>query len=278
MGEPYPLALRSNWQFDDLGGIDHLVRSPRLADAVERWVLRRRPRVLVVSEEAGERLETLGLPRERWTLVGNTPDLDRIPPDTGATPPWAEAFAGRRVLLFTGILVGDRGLDVAIAGLARLLRERGPVAALAVAGEGRARGYYEECARSAGVEDSVKFLGWLRHSELPALWWAADVGILPFHDCPHIQTTLANKLFDYMAYGLPVLASDVRPMRRVLSETGAGLAFPPGDADGFATALAQLIDDPGRTRAMGERGRKAAESTYCWARDAERLVKALERP
>lgn len=278
MAEPYPLALRSNWQFDDLGGLDHLLRNPRLADAVERWVLRQKPRVLVVSEESGARLEALGLPADRWTLVANTPELDRLAPTSEAAPPWVEAFPERLILLFTGILVGDRGLDVAIEGLAQLLRERGPVAALVVAGDGPARARFEECAREAGVADAVQFLGWTPHEALPALWSAADVGLLPFHDCAHIQTTLANKLFDYMATSLPVLACDVRPMRRVLSETGAGLVFPPGDATGFAAAAGRLLDDPAAMRSMGECGRKAALDRYCWARDAERLVEAVERP
>ena len=146
MAEPYPEALRSNWQFDRLGGLDHVLRSPRAAEAVERWVLRRSPRVLVVSPEAGERLERLGLARERWTLVGNTPDLARL--DCGMPPsrPLPDAFAGRPLLIFTGILVGDRGLDVAIAGLAQL-GSRSPRPALLVIGDGPARDRYEAQAR-----------------------------------------------------------------------------------------------------------------------------------
>lgn len=49
-----------------------------------------------------------------------------------------------------------------------------------------------------------------------------------------MHTTLATKLFDYMALGLPVLASDVRPMRRVPEETGAAVAFRPGDLSDLA--------------------------------------------
>ncbi len=278
MAEPYPLALRSNWQFDDLGGLDHLVRNPRLADLVERWVLRSQPRVLVVSEESGERLERLGLRADRWTLVGNTPELDRLAPPSDAPPPWLETLPGRVILLFTGILVGDRGVDVAIDGLAQLIRERGPVAGLVVAGDGPARAHYEARARAAGIEDAVQFLGWTPHDELAPLWRAADVGILPFHDCAHIQTTLANKLFDYMATGLPVLASDVVPMRRVLAETGAGRVFAPGDPAEFARVLGELLEDPAARRTMGESGKKAADQTYSWARDAERLVEAVEQP
>ncbi len=277
MAEPYPEALRSNWQFDRLGGLDHVLRSPRAAEAVERWVLRRSPRVLVVSPEAGERLERLGLARERWTLVGNTPDLARL--DCGMPPsrPLPDAFAGRPLLIFTGILVGDRGLDVAIAGLAQL-GSRSPRPALLVIGDGPARDRYEAQARALGLGADVCFAGWIDHAELPAWLRRADVGILPFHACTHIDTTLANKLFDYMALGLPVLASDARPMRRVLAETHAGVTFRAGDAADFARAAASMLDEPAARRAMGERGRKAAAETYNWSRDAERLLAAVESP
>lgn len=277
MAEPYPEALRSNWQFDDLGGMDHLLRNPRAADAVERWVLRRSPRVLVVSPESGERLERLGLPPGRWTLVGNTPDLEHVDagrPTTHALPP---GFEGRPILLFTGILVGDRGVEIAVAGMKRL-RDRSPRPALVVIGDGRARARYEATARAAGVGDDVAFLGWVEHRELPAWISRADVGLLPFHACTHIHTTLANKLFDYMALGLPVLASDARPMVRVLRETGAGLVFRAGDPDDFARQAAKLLDDPAGRRAFGERGRKAVAETYHWAKDGERLLEAVAHP
>lgn len=277
MAEPYPEALRSNWQFDRLGGLDHVLRSPRAAEAVERRVLRRSPRVLVVSPEAGERLERLGLPHERWTLVGNTPDLARLETGAAASQPLPEELRGRPLLIFTGILVGDRGLDVAIAGLAQL-RSRSPRPALLVIGDGPARERYEAEARARGLEHDVRFLGWIDHAELPAWLRRADVGILPFHACTHIDTTLANKLFDYMALGLPVLASDARPMRRVLAETHAGVTFRAGDAAGFASAAAALLGDAAARRTMGECGRKAAAETYNWSRDADRLLEAVESP
>ncbi len=278
MAEPYPEALRSNWQFDRLGGLDHLLRSPRLADAVERRVLARSPRVLVVSQESGERLERIGLAPGRWTLVGNTPELERLrlPPREEACVP--DALRGRTLLLFSGILVGDRGVEVALRGLARLVRERGPRVGLVVIGEGRARAGYEAEARRLGVEGDAVFTGWVDHAELPRWWAGADVGLLPFHACTHIHTTLANKLFDYMACGLPIVASDARPMLRVLAETGAGLTFRAGDDADFARTVGGLLDDPALARTLGERGRKAAAETYHWERDAERLLEALARP
>lgn len=276
--EPYPEALRSNWQFDRLGGLDRVVRSPRLADLLERWVLRQQPRVLVVCPEAGLRLQRRGLAADRWTVVHNTPEPDWFG-STGsgrAAPVEGEPLR----LLFTGILVGDRGVEVAIEALARLpeVAPGLPTTVLDVVGEGPARSRYEEAARRLGVADRVHFHGWVPHRELPGFWSRADLGLLPFHRCSHIDTTLANKLFDYMAAGLPVLASDAPPMVRVLGETGAGAVFRSGDPGDLAAAAARLLADESERRRMAEAGRRAVHERYSWPHDAERLLAALERP
>jgi glycosyltransferase involved in cell wall biosynthesis len=272
MAEPYPLALRSNWQFDELGGLDHLFRNPRLADLIERWVARRQPRVMVVCEEAGDRLERLGLGRERWTVVHNTPDVEveELPPLTHRMNP------GRTRLIFTGILVGDRGLGVVLEALHRLPEPLQGQVEMLVVGDGPARARWQALARSLGIDARVDFRGWVSHSDLPRYWLDADLGLLPFRDCPHIRHTLANKLFDYMAYGLPVVASDAPPMLRVLNETRAGMAFRADDPDDLARVLVSLIRDPEGTRGMGECGRKATIERYHWRNDEQRLLEALD--
>jgi glycosyltransferase involved in cell wall biosynthesis len=277
MAEPYPEALRSNWQFDNLGGIDYLLRNPRLADVVERWVIRQAPRTLVVSSEAGARLERLGLSPHRWTLVSNTPELDRLHDGSHEQPRLPETLRKRRLLIFSGILVGDRGVDVALRGLA-LLRRRADDVAMLVIGDGPARAGLQREAQTLGLEDRVHFPGWVTHDELPRFWRAADLGLLPFHKCSHIETTLANKLFDYMAVGLPVLASDAAPMVRVLRETGAGATFRAGCPEDFDRVVTRLLHDPNARREMGERGRDAVRETYNWTRDAQRLLEAVESP
>ena len=276
--EPYPEALRSNWQFDALGGTDHLLKSPRLADALERWVLRRQPRVLVVCPEAGARLERRGLAPGRWTVVHNTPDLAWWPSTGGASPVGSDQ--GTLQLLFTGILVGDRGVEVAIEALARLVETAPtlPPVELHVVGEGPARPRYQQAVRRLGLTGRVHFHGWVAHHKLPELWSRADLGLLPFHRCSHIDATLANKLFDYMAAGLPVLASDAPPMVRILHETGAGSVFRGGDPRDLAAVARGLLADRQRRWRMGEAGRRAVRERYSWAHDAERLLAAIEQP
>ena len=64
------------------------------------------------------------------------------------------------------------------------------------------------------------YFEWMEPAE--PYYKASDIGVLPFHECGHMHTTLANKIFDYMALGIPFIASDVRPMRN-LSASGRRL-------------------------------------------------------
>jgi glycosyltransferase involved in cell wall biosynthesis len=84
-------------------------------------------------------------------------------------------------------------------------------------------------------------------------------------------------LFDYMGAALPVVATDVRPLRRILEETGAGVLVPPANSASLAAALAALAADPERRRILGETGRAAVERSYSWDQDRARLLRQVRR-
>jgi glycosyltransferase involved in cell wall biosynthesis len=277
LAEPYPESLRSRHQFEDLSLPSRLVRSPAAAERVERWVARRVDHVLVVCPEAGRRLEGQGLPAERWSEVGNTPRLDAFRP-RGAATPELDGLEARFVLFFSGLLAGDRGLEVAVDALARLERCRPGRFALVIVGEGPMRARLAEQAAALGLGDHVRLPGFVGHDRLPDLIRGADLGLLPFHTCPHINATLANKLFEYMALELPVVVSDAPPMVRVLRETGAGVVFPGGDAAALAAAIEAIEADAEAARQMGKAGAEAVRTRYHWGVDAARLLRALEAP
>jgi glycosyltransferase involved in cell wall biosynthesis len=106
-----------------------------------------------------------------------------------------------------------------------------------IVGEGQMRAPLAARVQRLGVSDSVRLPGFIGHDRLPDLIVRADAGVLPFHACPHINATLANKLFEYMALALPVIVSDVPPMLRVLAETSCGR---------FRSGIGHLADRPRR--------------------------------
>ena len=274
MVEPYPEALRSNWTFDRLSGLDHVVRNPKLAELVERRVVRKADLVFVVSEESRQRALRIGALPDRVVIVGNTPEnveqLAATYPIPAALEPWRD----RVLVVFTGILVGDRGLPAAIEAV-KLLETAVPEIIFAIVGDGPERPKLERLIKQLGVGDRVVLLGWQNHADLPAFYANSQIGLLPFYDCNHIRITLANKLFDYAAAGLPMIASDVPPMRRVLDETGAGLLARPGSPVDLAEKIARLVRDPALRQELGRRGKQAVRNHYNWSVDEKRFLNAI---
>ena len=280
MAEVYPEFLRSLRLLERQGPLKRLIRSPSLARLVERYVLRRVSCTYVVSEESKARAISLHVPPERLVIVGNTPESLPSLDSPGPVPDDIADLvsAGREILLFVGILISDRGVTDAVRALPTL-HARFPRATLIVVGDGPARTEVEREVRRLKLEKSVRVVGWRLPEDLDGYYAAAHLGLLPFRDSPHVRLTLANKLFDYMGAGLPVLGSDLPPTRRVLDESGAGRTHVPDDPEDLGRVAAEMLADPAGRLQMGRSGRRAAELRYAWHQDAARLCDAaLRRP
>jgi glycosyltransferase involved in cell wall biosynthesis len=277
MAEVYPEFLKSLWAYEEMRWSDHLVRNPRAAEWIERRVLRRFDGLFVVSVESAARCRQLGIPPERLVVVGNTPEETEkrsMPPAMPADLlPWKD----RPRVLFVGTLIGDRGVTAAVQAMTIVSRTM-PTAVLIVVGDGPDRARIEAAVDGASLRDHVILLGWRDSVHLGGYYHHADIGLLPFRDTPHIRVTLANKLFDYMAAGLPVVAVDVPPMRRVLEETQAGVLYPPNDVRELARAIVELLADPSRRATLGANGRRAVITHYSWRQDEARLLAAICPP
>jgi len=91
------------------------------------------------------------------------------------------------------------------------------------------------------------------------------------------NTTIPNKIFDYMAMGKPVLASPAKPLAQIVHDTGCGVVFERNDAHAIATAIETLLADPAAAEAMGRRGRQAVETEYNWQSQRDKVVKVIDR-
>jgi glycosyltransferase involved in cell wall biosynthesis len=275
MADVYPVALRAN-RADHPGLASRIARNAYVAEQLDRTVIRRATSVFVVSDESRARCVELGAAPEAVAVIGNTParltDLTRMPP----LPPDLAGWDDRIVVLFLGNLLADRGLTQAVRAMS-LARATAPKLAFAIVGDGPEEAGLAAQIDSLGLKDSVRLLGWKGHEDHEAYYRHAAIGLLPFLSTEHINITLPNKLFDYMGAALPVVASDVRPLHRILVETGAGVLVPPGNAAALADALVALADDPERRRALGAAGRAAVERDYSWDKDRARLLRQVRR-
>lgn len=269
LAENWP-SLLAEWRRQEGWSLQNLLfRHPRASRVVERMAVARADHILVVVEEMRERLvRELGADPERVAVVMNTPKQG-----LGRRAPRADA---RLLLVYCGTLHLDHGLDVALQGVARA-RAAGLPVGLRLIGRGKPKqeAGLRALAHRLGVESAVEFTGWRPQGEALALAGEGDVGLCPLGRYEENETTISNKLFEYMSLGLPVLCSDVRPQRRIVEETGAGLVFAAGSPEAMADAIPQFLD-PGRRAAWGAAGRRAVETCYHWDRDGAALERVLE--
>ena len=141
-----------------------------------------------------------------------------------------------------------------------------------VVGDGKTRPQLAGRAAEKHVQDHVIWVGWVDHDRIFDYIRSCDVGIIPHFVTPHVDTTIPNKLFDYMGCAVPVIASDSRPMKRVLEQECAGITFRSGDAEDLAQAILQVRNS---TVDYGRNGMAAVRDKYNWFHDEKSLLHAV---
>lgn len=206
--------------------------------------------------------------RERFgsrPRVITAPSGARLDPQREYAPPRP---AEHPLLAYAGHFYPWKGADVLVEALALLPGARG----LLIGGQPREsdRGRLEALARSLGVDDRVTFTGPAPPSEVPKLLAAADILVLPTVDMPSTRYTSPLKLFEYLAAGRPIVASDLPPLREVVEHGRTARLVKPADPAALAEGVRAVIGDP----AVAERMARAAferAADYSWDRRAERL-------
>ena len=128
-----------------------------------------------------------------------------------------------------------------------------------------------------GIADRVEFRGFVPHAQVRAEIAGAGVAVLPLPDNLMARYfTSPLKLFDYMAAGAPIVASDLPTVREVLADGDTALLVPPEDPAAMAAAIRRLLVNPG----LADRLRRTAFDqvrAYTWDARAARIMEALER-
>jgi glycosyltransferase involved in cell wall biosynthesis len=185
------------------------------------------------------------------------------------------AYALRpNAFVYVGVVAAIRGAREMVESIGRMTDSH--AARLELAGNFSPAPLEDELRAMRGWE-RVRYHGWASRPQVASLLGAARAGLVVLHPTHNYPDAYPVKLFEYMAAGLPVIASDFPLWRSIVDGARCGLLVDPTNASEIRDAMRWILDHPAEAEAMGRRGAQAIASDYNWAREAETLLRLYER-
>lgn len=175
-------------------------------------------------------------------------------------------------LLYVGQLYPWKGVEVLVRALPYLPGER----AVIVGGSEEQIVPLRRLAESEDVADRILFAGTVPHAQVRGYLENARVAVLPNLDSGVSRFTSPLKLFEYMAAGVPIVASDIASLREILREGENAVLARPGDSEALASGIRSLLEDADLTVRISQRAREAAVN-YTWDARARKIIGVLDR-
>lgn len=163
------------------------------------------------------------------------------------------------LILYVSRMSFRKGPHVLLNAFQNIARERSD-ATLVMVGSGEMLPFLKAQAKFLGIEERVRFMGYVPDGLLPKLYASADVFVLP----STTAEAFGIVVLEAMASGVPVVTTTVGGIPEVVKESGSGLLVPPGDEAALAEAVLRLLSDKELAKKFGESGRKAVETCYSW--------------
>jgi glycosyltransferase involved in cell wall biosynthesis len=228
--------------------------------------------IFCISGALAEEYADAGAPRDRLHVLPDGVDLARF------ASPLSRQEARRRlglpveaaILAHSGHLYRGRGAEEILEALSGV-----PNALLVMVG-GRAEDILRVRAKAEALKliDRVRFVGQVPNRDVPLYLWAADVLVMPYtSQTPTVRYMSPLKMFEYMAAGRPIVATDFPVVREVLRDGETAILVAPDSGNALREGLQRVLSDPSLQQGMAGAAREAAKA-YTWERRAQRVLAA----
>lgn len=226
---------------------------------IERWALRRMDRVVVVSEDLRHYALKQGVHPERCVLIENAIDTGEYVRTIDVEEARARVGVSCRSMLVGGVgrLCAEKAFDRLIRAVHEL--NRGSAAAeLLLIGEGDERSRLENLVRELACEQTVRLLGY--RADTMTLYQALDVFVLS-----SLREASPNVVLEAMAMEVPVIATRIAGVPKLIEDGVNGLLVEPDDVQGLTQALLRLMSDNELRKRLAQAARQTVATKYSFA-------------
>lgn len=274
---PWVLEVRDLWP--ELPIAVGALKNPlaiRLARALELLGYRSATHIIALSPGMRAGVAETGVGPEKVTLIPNAADLDRFGPAVASAERFLSAHGdlrGRQIVMYAGTIGLINGIDY-LAEIAAAARKDAPSTAFVVIGDGRYRTALIERATQLGVNGKNFFvLDPLPKDQIGDALASATVCVSLVIDLQALWANSANKFFDGLAAGKPMVINHEGWQADLIRDHDIGLVLPARDADRAWCQLQEFLSSPTQVEKAGCRARLLAESEF----DRDKLAITFER-
>jgi len=253
--------------------VHYLTRNSLLVGWLEKTCVKYADHTWVVVPERAADLPAKVVAQKRVTVVGNTVDLEEVE----AAQIHPREKGGVFTMIFIGLLGGDFSLVAPFIRALGCIIPCDPNVRLLLGGVGGDRKPLDNLVEQSCAQGHVQAEGVIEPQEIPRWLQQGDLGIVPYAVSPYTHVTISNKLFHYLAAGLPVLSTAMKPTQRIIEELKCGVVIPEGSGpEAIAEIVLRLKNGGEELDAMGKRGQMAVRKTYNWDVDFKRAFQSME--
>ncbi|MGY1521297.1 glycosyltransferase [Luteimonas sp. A482] len=250
-------------------GADLYALRGRMLASLKRFVLRKASAATVVSGAMRERLQAMGTDMAKVSVQPMGVDMEeRFTPGQGAERSQWE-------ILFVGRLVEKKGLRFLLDAMPRALQHV-PGAKLTIAGFGPEEAALRSQAHALGLEASVRFIGAVPQTDLPALYRRAALFVAPFvRATSGDEEGLGLVLVEAIGCGCPILVGNVPAVTEVLGHGYGDMAVDVRDAEQLSERITAVLSDPVGARTRATQLRSMVQTRFDWKTVAESYSRLL---
>lgn len=249
--------------------------SPKRWKKREEEFIHQSDRVITVSPEfVDEVVSRTGIDKSKMVLVPNS-----VRKSFYNHHELKEEIVNRYQNNFVLLYVGDtnlrRGLLTAIRAIPELI-DKIPNIKLVIVGKNTTDTILKEEVKKLNLESYVDFEGWKDLSLFPSYIQASDICLSPLDRSKQHDVAYANKIFQYMSHGKPIIVSNAIAQERIVQRSESGLIHEEKNPKDLAEKILELYKDKERAKEYGENGKRFIEEEFTWEITSQALVKLYE--
>jgi glycosyltransferase involved in cell wall biosynthesis len=272
---PYVLFFEADQIFElDYTGRKLVGLQRKRAAEILRYNLKSAQAIICVSEQAKTDLvKRWNVPQEKVVVFNNGVDVElfRSRPEEKLRIRAELGIADNAPLfLFLGSFYAWHDVSTLLEAFCQI-HASVPQARLVLIGDGAHRQAMQDKAQELGIFQAVTFTGFVPHEEVPCFISAADVAVVPYPPMKQDLWLSPLKLFEFMASGVAIVASDMGQVSNVIENDVNGLLVPAGDSRELAVSMKRLVTDEALRLRLSKKAREDAEVKYSWSLYFQRM-------